>query len=406
MAIDSMPKRQKPLPRTRREKYDGSNRFADIPNRENRAQQIKRSDDTFKNISIELQDIDEAILFYFKNVIQPKVIENDLVIDVPIIYGNSEFWSSVQQQGFIRDQKGQIIAPIIMFRKNNISKDQDMPMNHIDRNLVHTFPQKWSAKNRYDRFSRLNNLKPAYEIYNVVVPDYVIITYECVIWTSFVSQMNKIIEPIQFSEGLYWGDQKRFKFKASIDSFDQTVEVDTSRGRLVRSNFTLSIRGFLIPEYFNDLVNTQKGFSRQQIIIDNETDIDILSLTSQDPTIKRITVTGTTQPVGGANISIMNYIDQQIATLEVVITYLRKMYSYSSLTLSSATIVNDVVTFPAVYTASAPVGYTATSKNDFLIFVNSQYMEYDAFAIQQNGANFIVTVDTGSLGYSLDSTDK
>ena len=56
--------RKKPIPRSARKKI-------------NRGTLRSRGDDTVKNISVGLMDIDAAIMFYFNNVIKPTVLEND-----------------------------------------------------------------------------------------------------------------------------------------------------------------------------------------------------------------------------------------------------------------------------------------------------------------------------------------
>ena len=57
-------------------------------------------------------DVKEAIVYYFKNVIKPFVIQNGQRIEVPVMYGAPERWKSVQRDGFMRDDKGAIMAPI------------------------------------------------------------------------------------------------------------------------------------------------------------------------------------------------------------------------------------------------------------------------------------------------------
>jgi hypothetical protein len=237
--------------------------------------QVKRSDDTFKNISIKLQDIDEAILYYFKNVIKPTVIENEQLIDVPVKYGDPELWRAIQKDGYVRDKKGKMISPIIMVRRTNIARDDGMPVDKADRNLVHQFPKRWSEKNVYDRFSMLTGTyrKKEYEIFTVIVPDYINVTYESIIWTSYVTQMNAIVEQLVYSEGAYWGDPKKYKFSSKIESFDQNIDVNTEKGRIIRSNFTLMIRGHLVPETFNDLVTTEKTRTKQQLVLGVETEV-------------------------------------------------------------------------------------------------------------------------------------
>ena len=66
--------------------------------------------------------------------------------------------------------------------------------------------------------------------------------------------------------------------------------------------------------------------------------------------------------------------------------------------------------FTAV-TASAPTDpagtqMTPVTENDFLFFINGQYMEHDALTIQQAGSTFKVLVDNSSIGYDLESDDE
>ena len=62
------------------------------------------------------------------------------------------------------DKKGKIITPIVMYRRTGIARDDNIPIDKVDRNLVHYFPKKWSNEhNKYDRFSLTHNIKPTYE---------------------------------------------------------------------------------------------------------------------------------------------------------------------------------------------------------------------------------------------------
>ena len=83
------------------------------------------------------------------------------------------------------------------------------------------------------------------------------------------------------------------------------------------------------------------------------------------------------------------------------VKYLRKNFFKSSASITNAT----TASFTAV-TASAPTGYTATSENDFVFFINGQYMEHNALAIQQKGSSLELHVATGSIGYILESDDE
>ena len=81
--------------------------------------------------------------------------------------------------------------------------------------------------------------------------------------------------------------------------------------------------------------------------------------------------------------------------------YLRKQkFKVSNGILNSTT-----ASFTAV-TASAPGTLTATNENDFLFFINGQYMEHDALTIQQSGSSFLLQVDSSAIGYDLESDDE
>ena len=96
--------------------------------------------------------------------------------------------------------------------------------------------------------------------------------------------------------------------------------------------------------------------------------------------------------------AVKSYVDAEVGDVQ---TYLRKNFYKSSASITNAT----TASFTAV-TASAPSGYTATSENDFVFFINGQFMENNAIGIQQKGSSLELHVDTGSIGYILESDDE
>jgi len=96
--------------------------FPNVDNRSsiNKGRLTSRKDDTVQDVSIGLQDHDEAIMYYFNNVIKPSVIINGNRTNVPIIYGSPERWKSVQKDGFYRDKEGKIQTPLIMFKRDSM----------------------------------------------------------------------------------------------------------------------------------------------------------------------------------------------------------------------------------------------------------------------------------------------
>jgi len=234
--------RNKPTPRTQRDVSQQQvnpylpNGKAYSVDKKSRAYQNSVKDSEVKNFTIGLRDIDESIMYYFKEVIRPSVVQNGAKLNVPIIYGSPERWKSVQADGYYRDKEGKIQVPLIMFKRSSIEKNRTLG-NKLDGNEVNNYvlvETRYNRRNVYDRFSVLANRKPSKQLVATIIPDYVTIQYECVLFTDYVEQMNKLIEGINFASDSYWGDPERFKFRARIDTYTTVTELSTGQDRAVR----------------------------------------------------------------------------------------------------------------------------------------------------------------------------
>jgi len=476
--------------------------------------------------------------------------------------------NQVTKQGFLRDKKRQIIVPLIVYKRTGMTRNTDMPIDKLDANepkLFYSFQKKYSQQNRFDKFSVLQNIEPNREYYNVAMPDYMNLTYEFTIWTSYIEQMNQIVEKINYSDGAYWGEPGKMKFRTQIESFSDASQVEGER--LIKTTFSVNLYGYILPERFNNASTTQKYLTPKKLIIRESTDKTIINDkgevqdlssnaaefgeatkeifsisitnpftleqgtgitlsnngnsfdgsaplsqtisigqdvgTSADVTFDTLTantlnlgsatttfadgsisgslaITGslvvseslnvvgdmtiggtltsdifvtqiTTRSVDfstGSNqfgdtlddkheftgsvditgsFSLNGYevneisndstfvgesptalvTEQAMANFNIATlttdetTYLRKQFFKASSNIIST----NTASFTAE-TASAPSGVTSTSKNDFVFFVNGQYMEHDALAIRQTGSAFHLEVNTTSIGYELESDDE
>ena len=537
----------------------------------NRGYLYSRSGENIKNPEVTLIDIDSSILFYFDKVIQPSVEDNGENVKVPIMYASPERWNSIKKQGFMRDKKRQVITPVVVYRRTSVTKDEAVPQDKLDANNPHmfyTFQKKFSQENKYDKFSQQIGLLPQREYYNVMMPDYVTISYDFIIWTSYIEQMNSIVEKIVYSDGAYWGDPEKMRFRSSIDSFEDATEIGDTE-RLVRTNFSVTLRGYLLPKgNFDHRSTTQKFLTPKKVIFGAETVDNItknigrsgqfqeelpeettigsvpsvgdLGITLTNPIVfnagtgvtlsadgaefdggSRITQTiSIGQDVSSTSNVVFNSVsasslilgsttfnDSQItgsitfsdsltltnnltidgnATVDGTLTvrelhtefvsasiiyesgstqfgdtaddthqfsgsvlisgsfsinnqsvteisddvtladnsntalvtenavksyvntnvieansYLRKQFFKTSNSIT----IPSTASFNAV-TASAPTGLTATSKNDFIFFINGQYMEHDALSIQQVGSTFKLIINNDSIGYDLETDDE
>ena len=529
----------------------------------NRAREYRRDKDEQKNISVSLMDMDSAIMYYFNEVIKPSVKENKETVQVPVMYASPERWVSIQKQGFMRDKRQQLIVPAIVFKRTSIEKNDNIPVDKLDANNPQnfmTFQQKYSQSNRYDQFSRVTGVTPNKEYYNVVVPDYVILNYEFTIWTSYIEQMNKLVEKINYTDGAYWGEPGKMRFRTKIESFTDASEMDAQE-RLIKTTFAVQMLGYIIPEEFNSMLTTHKHLTPKKLVFNMDVekerkDIvdvpapgqtvgieapkDVFSIsvgfpftmnagtgvslssdgvsfdgstavtqtvsigqpvaTTDDVTFAQVsasslvfgnpttfsyqgisgsiaitgslTTSGDLTVQGDATVAgtltatefhtqfvsasilfqsgstklgdtiddtheytgslstsgsfILNgYTIDEISndstlgdesttavpteyavktyadSLTTDQSYLRKSYYKTAASVLSTT----TASFTAV-TASAPAGVTDTSEHDFIFFINGQYMEHDAIAIEQSGSSLLLKVDNDSIGYALESDDE
>jgi hypothetical protein len=267
----------KPTPKTQRElslqnvvpKYPeyGNPNSAAEPN--NRALQTSFRDDTTKPFSVGIKDIDEAVFYYFDNVIKPFTIQNGQRIPVPVMYGDPEKWKSFQKDGYLRDLKGDIMAPLIIFKRSSIEKNRSIA-NKLDANNPQNFgvfTKNYSPQNAYDNFKVLNNRAPEKTYYAVIMPDYLKINYQFVVFTYYVEQQNRIVEAIEYASDAYWGNPERYQFQARIDSFGFQAELAENNERVVRSTFDLKLNGYIIPDVIQKDMNSVKKFSDRSKII-------------------------------------------------------------------------------------------------------------------------------------------
>ena len=359
----------------------------------NRSEKLSFKEDTVKPFSVGIQDIDESVFYYFEKVIKPFVIQNSVRIPVPIIYGSPEKWKSVQKDGYYKDKNGKIMNPIIMFKRDNVEKNRST-YNKLDANSPHLYTswqKAYNPKNSYSNFNLLNNRIPTKQFIINVVPDYVTVTYSFIVQTYYMDQLNKIVEAINYASDSYWGDPERFKFKAKIDSFGITTELNQDSERSVRSTFSLTMHGYIVPDTIQkDLTSLKKYNSRSKIIIGLETSD---SLSEDVSTTNRRPISPTSflpsSGTGGTGVD--------PAVLAYLNTNIQKPGTYVNPTTA---------TFNSGWLV-APNGLPSTSINNFSIFINGQLVEQAAIvSFTESGGVTTLVINPTELGFSLDSSDE
>lgn len=358
----------------------------------NRGTIVSRKTDDVKDLTIGLRDHDFAVRYYFQNVIKPRVVENDRVIDVPVLYANPERWKSVQRDGHLRDEKDKILLPLIVFKRNSIAKDDTYSVDKLDANnpmLFYPFKKRWSEKNKYDNFNLSVGRVPTTEFFNVVIPDYVIITYDFIVLTETIEQMNRIVESVLYSEGAYWGEKDRFKFRTKINNYTDATEIGADVQRTIKTTFNLELHGYLVPDTINKQLplaagNFERVFSPKQVIFGVETSIPL-----------------TTQPPSP---SVPSLTSAQGGVIEVLSSPILD-YLALNITMTASSVTANTATFSGVNMYAAPEnsGFE-TTKESFHFFINGQHVSNTfVLSVEDVGTDVVVTFD--SVGYALDSSD-
>lgn len=357
----------------------------------NRSLEINRENDNVKDVTVGYIDIDNAIKYYFDNVIKPYVEEDNAQVPVPVIMGSPERWKSVQKDGFFRDKNGLLTCPLIMFRRTSMEKKRGITRN-LDANnprVFQTFERYYTPRNNYDKFSILTGGRPQRELHNIVVPDYMQISYECIIWADYMVQMNKLQEAINYAESSYWGERDKFNFYAVVNSMDNAVEVSDGTERIVKTTFNLTIHGYIIADTVQKEVSqySKRNFSLSRISFGTE---GFISAATGNAVQASVSSAGGNSSNGSSQLMTNN------------LTYLRANSTKTATTVTAP----DTATFTSVGILAAPAGMPATSVNDFSFFVNGQYIPPTAIvSFAESGANCVLIVNTATLGFTLTSDD-
>ena len=215
-----------------------------------------------QGFSIGLKEIDTAVINHIRNIMKPVVRESNEIIKVPVMYGNEERWKSVRSRGVLRDKNGVIILPVIVIKRTSLTMNPDMPLsfdNDVRGKFISVIRSSngWSKNNRYDRFSVLTGQKPVEEFVKTGMPDFVICSYSIVMMTSFMEQMNDLNTIMVEHLETYWGDSTSYKFLSGLDgSISNVSEMTVDSERLIKNEFSISIKGYVIPEFTSNVFGT------------------------------------------------------------------------------------------------------------------------------------------------------
>ena len=121
----------------------------------------------------------------------------------------------------------------------------------------------WSKNNRYDRFSVLTGQKPVEEFVKTGMPDFVTCEYTIVMMTTYMEQMNDLNTLMIEHLETYWGDQTSYRFLTTLGGgISNEIEMEDAGERLIRNEFTMTVKGYMIPEFTDNVFGKKAEMGR------------------------------------------------------------------------------------------------------------------------------------------------
>lgn len=227
----------------------------------NKAKQVRRDQDNVKNVSVGIYDVDTAFKNFLEKDVKPTIEDDGRFYPVPVMYASPEKWASAQRDGFMKDDNGMILTPVISFKRNNLSINTDLAKLKVAQNedAHQMFERTYTKTNRYDQFSVLTGQSPKKEYMSVERPDYVNLEYEVVVWCDYMEQVNKIVEQIVFFQGRSFGDRYKFVIKGDSYAFETISEM--GQDRITKASINLTAKAYIVPEYAAVTNNTKRRIS-------------------------------------------------------------------------------------------------------------------------------------------------
>jgi hypothetical protein len=233
-------------------------------------------------LTVTLEKINEILISHLRDTIIPTVDDNGISRAVPILYGDGERWAHVRKEGHLRDSgSDKLLAPLIMIRR--VSAKPGKLNNPNNKYNYQTWTTGWNKRNVYDKFAVQNRIIPSQEVRDIIIPDYMDLEYEVIMWTEKQQQMDTLIEQINVENYEFWGNRNNFKFRVNInDGFQGKSELPPSDNRVVRTQFSMTIAAYLLPERavnnYKIAATSRTRFTNKKVVVKEEVVNDVKNL--------------------------------------------------------------------------------------------------------------------------------
>jgi hypothetical protein len=197
------------------------------------------------------------------------------------MYASPEKWASAQRDGFMKDDNGMILTPVIVFKRDNLSINTELSKLKVAQNedAHQFFERKYTNANKYDQFSVLTGENPKREFMSVERPDYVDLQYEVIVWCDYMEQVNKVVEQIVFFQGRSFGERYKFVIKGDSYSFETIAEM--GQDRITKATISLVAKAYIVPEFVGLNNNTKRKISKGKAVFTEDPGLSGIKITKK-----------------------------------------------------------------------------------------------------------------------------
>lgn len=217
---------------------------------------------------VTLHSLDKSVVNWFEHDFPKKVNGKN----VPVLYATSERWARIQNDKGIRDEKGTLILPIISIRRIEPThvKERFAPL-HDETNItltrrLSTSPISVNDKQEANLRNKIVDEKyvftkdaPVYEIVQIPFPSFLNLSYDVILWTSYMSHSNLEQENIfkEFNAGRnYFKIDDYYFFGKLLTATDQSnLDEFSEKEKIIKYLFKLELQAYLIDK--NDVKITR-----------------------------------------------------------------------------------------------------------------------------------------------------
>jgi len=236
-----------------------------------------------------IETIDTAFFRFMDETLNLHCNSADGWKKVPIIWASAERAFQVKDKKELRDEFGTLILPIISVERTSISKDVKnkgtyqanlAPKDNrifIAKQLNQDKTENFANADSLRKNSQINfvtskkNKKQVYEFISIPIPVYVTVEYKVSLLTSYVTQMNELLQPVMTRSAAlnyFTIDAGNTRFECFIDpeyTHNSIAELDENE-RKYKTDIKIKVLGHLI----GDGENQDKP---QEIRLENAVDV-------------------------------------------------------------------------------------------------------------------------------------